>query len=72
MDRIKMDKKDFYSNYDSLYLRIISDKGFGIVGRDSVGRRDLNPRPQGYEPCELPDYSTPRSEDVELKRNKKK
>ena len=22
--------------------------------------RDLNPGPQGYEPCELPDCSTPR------------
>jgi hypothetical protein len=24
--------------------------------------RDLNPGPQGYEPCELPDCSTPRHE----------
>ena len=22
---------------------------------------DLNPRFQGYEPCEIPDFSTPRS-----------
>ena len=28
--------------------------------------RDLNPRPLGYEPNELPDCSTPRQEDSNL------
>src|SRR5690349_23711057 len=33
--------------------------GFGGTGIWLRGR-DLNPGPQGYEPCELPDCSTPR------------
>src|SRR5688572_3170712 len=28
--------------------------------------RDLNPRPLGYEPNELPDCSTPRQEEIKL------
>ena len=28
--------------------------------KDWLRGRDLNPGPQGYEPCELPDCSTPR------------
>jgi hypothetical protein len=28
--------------------------------------RDLNPRPLGYEPNELPDCSTPRQEKIDL------
>src|SRR5438034_7986471 len=31
---------------------------------------DLNPGPQGYEPCELPGCSTPRSEDRVILRGK--
>jgi hypothetical protein len=30
------------------------------VGKGWLRGRDLNPGPQGYEPCELPDCSTPR------------
>ena len=34
----------------------------GNLKEDWLRGRDLNPGPQGYEPCELPDCSTPRHE----------
>ena len=40
-----------------------NEKGRPVVGRPSefwLRGRDLNPRPLGYEPNELPDCSTPR------------
>ena len=39
-----------------------------LLGKKILRGRDLNPWPQGYEPCELPCCSTPRRRD-ELRIN---
>ena len=30
-----------------------------LIAENDLRRADSNCKPQGYEPCELPDYSTP-------------
>ena len=45
---------------------ISGDPSDGFVKEFWLRGRDLNPRPLGYEPNELPDCSTPRQEESNL------
>jgi hypothetical protein len=41
-------------------IRQVETERLRMKGKRWLRGRDLNPGPQGYEPCELPDCSTPR------------
>ena len=68
---MRSDKLGIELSYTSLFVRPMCIKDHDQIRRMTQKKglrspgiwlrgRDLNPGPQGYEPCELPDCSTPR------------